>query len=154
MSPRISPLPQEGAVTSPRSQHPPHSPLPQRSRALTASSTGTGSFYLGGTGGRAQRPRARDRALTVSYAGMRKDGVIEEGYPGQSEVIDDREEMAPPLRGRSATTSNATPIHASTIADTATPGYFGFRDTPSTPTRQGGRGTMPITLLSSRESVL
>lgn len=151
----LAPIPQAGTITTPRSTHPPYSPLSQRPRALTSSSTGTGSFYLGGTGGRAQRPRARDRALTVSHAGTRRDGIVVNGdQDTQRETLDDDGEMLPPGRGRSATTSNATPLRSSTTIDANTPAYFGFRNIPSTPTRHGQPRGTEMMLTESRESVL
>lgn len=139
LAPLVSPLPGLGSPSTIKSPA-------RRPRALTASSTGTGSYYaLGGTGGRAQRP-TRGRASTVSNTGA-PDDRGPGGGEGQ-EVLDDQG-VAASVRVRSATTSNSTPLHGVEGWNTSARAV----EMPDTPTREGRRRGMVRMLSGSRESM-
>lgn len=111
----------------------------RRPRAMTASS-GTGSFYLGGTGGRAQRPN-RSRAFTLSNTGGPKveNGEHADSESGVREILTEQEVHRASVRARSATTSNSTPLRGMTgkdekwdVPERENPGG----EPPRTPTRE------------------
>lgn len=123
---------------------------------MTASS-GTGSFYLGGTGGRAQRPN-RSRAFTLSNTGVSKVDNGGQGDPEREvkEVLAEQDVHHASVRARSATTSETTPLRGMTgeardwnVTGRTNPGA----DTPRTPTREGSRSGMARMLTGSRESM-
>lgn len=120
----------------------------RRPRAMTASS-GTGSFYLGGTGGRAQRPN-RGRASTLMVSAV----PPKESREGVQEVLVEQDATA--TRERSATTSNATPRREVVGEDqqwSDTNRRDPGGDIPATPTREGRRRGVVRMLTGSRESM-